>query len=494
MATANSLKVMLRPALPRAPRLQLGLIIFAPLSTTSSLAAGPPAVKSRRDIVKPTKKTFNKKKIVDNVKKPAPGERKAFRKRITLSNNSALPVEGVQVLEGNLLAQADSTATVVGLPDQVVDQLRSLGAFRPTQSWGLFRKPHVLVRKETVELITRMNVAVSKQDVAKIVVTGSGKSGKSTALLQAMSHALKNDWVVINIPEGMMIFSHLYHTLLHECIYAEASILTQLFLKKKTAQDLVIAHTDYAPVLNTEPLQFTQPTYTLNLLQNILKANQTALAKLKIEQKSSLTGGLPEGSSLADLIINIREPDAAWPGFTALWSELTLPGRPPVLMTLDGLSFANKDTEYRDPAMNKVHAHDLTILGHFFAALSGASKMPNGGAVIAADSGSNKTERHPSQTLVLEQLEAGQAGRRVPSPEAYLRGYDNRVYDALKNTHVLRLEGISKEEARSLMEYWGASGLIRSALSAELVAQKWALGGHGNIGEMERAVLQNLKL
>ncbi|TQV99416.1 hypothetical protein V2A60_004890 [Cordyceps javanica] len=463
-AAAHSFKAaMLRPALlPRAPRIQPVLVAAAPLSTTSRLAAAAGGVKSRRDLVKPTKKTFNRKRLgVENVRKPAPGERKAFRKRITLSSNSALAVEGLRSLDAGLLADTQSTATVVELPDPVVDQLRALGAFRPSQSWGLFRKPHVLVRKETVEMVTRMDRSVAGKEVAKMILTGSRASGKSTALVKAMSHALKNEWVVINIPE---------------------------------AQDLVIAHTDYAPVPNTEPMQFTQPTYTLNLLQNILRANKAVLEKLKVEQKSSLTGGLPEGSSLAALITNVREPDAAWAGFSALWSELMLPGRPPVLMTMDGLTFANRDTQYRDPAFNKVHAHHLTLVGHFFAALSGATKMPNGGAVIVADSASNTPARHPSEALVLAQLEAGQADRAVPTPDPYLRGYDDKVYDALKNCHVLRLEGISKDEARALMEYWGASGLVRDVLSAELVAQKWALGGHGNIGEMERVVLQNLKM
>lgn len=194
------------------------------------------------------------------------------------------------------------------------------------------------------------------------------------------------------------------------------------------------------------------------------------------------------------MIANTREPDAAWQCFTALWSELMRPGRPPVLMALDGLSFANKDSAYRDAAYNKVHAHNLTLLGHYFAALSGTAKMPNGGAVIAADSTSSRVKPHPSQELVLEQLEAGQAGREVPGPDPYQRGYDNKVYDGLKNSHVLRLDGVSKDEVRALMGYWCASGLVRSTLSAELVAQKWALAGHGNIGELERTVLQTLKM
>lgn len=203
MATANSLKtMMLRPTLSRAPRIQPVLVALAPLSTTSARAAGPPSVKSRRDIVKPVKKTFNKKKTADTVRKPAPGERKAFRKRITLSSSSALTVPGLQTLEAGVLADAANAATVVELPDAVVDQLRALGAFRPSQRWALFRKPHVLVRKETVDMVTRMDKAVAAKEVAKIILTGGRASGKSTALLQAMSHALTNDWVVINIPEG----------------------------------------------------------------------------------------------------------------------------------------------------------------------------------------------------------------------------------------------------------------------------------------------------
>ncbi|KAM3473457.1 hypothetical protein MY8738_008359 [Beauveria namnaoensis] len=463
-SAAHSFKAaMLRPSLPRAPRLTpiAPFLVHhaAPLSTTRSLAAGP-AAKSRRDLAKPTKKTFNSKKRagIENVKKPAPGERKAFRKRIVLSSNGALAVEGMPRLEAGV---AVAGGAIVELPDTVVDQLRALGAFRATQSWGLFRKPHILVRKEMVDVVARLDEAVASKEPAKLIITGSRVSGKSTALLQAMSHALTNGWVVINIPE---------------------------------AQDLVLGHTDYVPVPDTEPMQFTQPTYTFNLLQNILKANKDAFEKLKVEQKSSLTGGLPEGSSLADLITNIREPDAAWPGFLALWAELTRPGRPPVLFSLDGLTYANLDTAYRDPAFRQVHAHQLTLIARFFAALSGAAPMPNGGAVIAVDGASNRPARHPSEALVLAQLEAGQAGRDVPAPDPYLRGYDDRVYDALRHCHVVRLEGVGKDEARALMEYWGASGLVRGVLSAEAVAQKWALGGHGNIGEMERVVLQNLRM
>lgn len=192
-------------------------------------------------------------------------------------------------------------------------------------------------------------------------------------------------------------------------------------------------------------------------------------------------------------MLSAKEADWAWPTFAALWTELTLPGRPPLLMTLDGLSHVNLVTDYRDPAFNRVHAHDLSLVSTFVDALSGTAPLPNGGAILAATSGNN-AHLNPSQELVLSQLEAGQAGQPIPQPEPYRKGYDNRVYDALKNTSVVRLDGVSKEDARALMEYWGASGLLRARIDQRTVWEKWALGGHGVVGEMERASLLTVRV
>ncbi len=140
-----------------------------------------------------------------------------------------------------------------------------------------------------------------------------------------------------------------------------------------------------------------------------------------------------------------------------------------------------------------VHAHELTIVRCFIDALSGKAKLPNGGAIIAT-TGGNNSPRVPSQDLVLAQLEAGQTGQEIPQPDAYNKGYDDRVYDALKNTTVMRVQNLSKEDARVLMEYWGASGLLRAKVDQRTVWEKWALGGQGNVGEMERVSLLSMRL
>lgn len=204
MASAQALRTLARPAISVAPRIQPVMrSLVAAFSTTSLLSAGPPAVKNRKELPKKTKKTYKKKQNIVPVKKPGPGERKAFRKRIQLSNNSALPVTGIETLEAQTMAKGESSGKMFAVPDQVVDQLRALEAFKTTQTWNLFRKPHVLVRKETVELMSKLEASVEKKEALKCVLTGSRLSGKSLTLLQAQSYALLNEWVVINIPEGI---------------------------------------------------------------------------------------------------------------------------------------------------------------------------------------------------------------------------------------------------------------------------------------------------
>lgn len=261
------------------------------------------------------------------------------------------------------------------------------------------------------------------------------------------------------------------------------------------ANDLTNGNTEYSPIPDTEPAQFSQPVYTLKLLQNIYAANKKILDSLKLEKDwSRLNGNLKSGSTIPDLILSCKESEFAWPTFNALWTELTLPGRPPLLFTIDGLAHINKLSDYRDPAYNSVHAHDLTMVRTFVQALSGVTALPNGGAVLAAVSESNALH-HPSQELALDQLEAIQGKQDViPGPDPYEKKYDDRVYDVLKTCEVFRLEGVNQGEARTLLQYWGASGMFRGIVNMQTVKEKWALGGHGIIGEMERASLMTIRL
>lgn len=58
------------------------------------------------------------------------------------------------------------------------------------------------------------------------------------------------------------------------------------------------------------------------------------------------------------------------------------------------------------------------------------------------------------------------------------------------NIEIQRLTGLSKEEARGLMEYWAKSGLMRRLIDERLVGEKWTISGGGVVGELERGCLR----
>lgn len=165
---------------------------------------------------------LKKKARVRDSRPPEPGERKAIRKRIVISNTNALEVAGLGELNTtNIRRYSDIQGQVMSLPAAVQDQLRTVEAFKVGQGWGFFRTPACLFRDEAVQVAAWMDsiqgrtsdpwtapsmakVEVKKGGNVRRLVVGERKAGKSVLLLQAMSHAFLRDWIVINIPEGAL--------------------------------------------------------------------------------------------------------------------------------------------------------------------------------------------------------------------------------------------------------------------------------------------------
>ncbi|KAI9814848.1 MAG: 37S ribosomal protein S23 mitochondrial [Thelocarpon impressellum] len=461
MASATCWRCLLRPSDRTAGRsLQLrAFTTFPRLNATKAPA--------RKAVEAPRSGTLRikKKAFVKTGRPVSPGERKAYRKRVVLSNGNALAVQGMQDLSAETTADEALKGEMLGLPGVVVDQLRAVGAFRPTQGWGLFRKPATLAREETVRLWTEMHEVEGggERRTLRKIISGERGVGKSLLLLQVMAMAFSKGWVVINIPE---------------------------------AQDITIAHTDYAPIAKTDPTQYQQKAYTASLLGQVSKANNAVLSGLQLSQSHTLPISLQSNISLSRLAdLGARDPEIAWPIFQALWKELTTPSttdapRPPVLFSLDGLAHTMRASNYRAQDFSPIHAHELALVAHFVSHLSGQRSLPNGGAIIAATSASN-SPRAPTYALALSQLEARAAGvpeADIPAPSPF-DAHNVRVLSALRNLDVIRLRGLSRDdEARGLLEYYAASGLLREKVSAQSVAERWTLAGGGVVGELERAV------
>jgi small subunit ribosomal protein S29 len=145
---------------------------------------------------------------------------------------------------------------------------------------------------------------------------------------------------------------------------------------------------------------------------------------------------------------------------------------------------------YRSASYELIHAHDLALVQHFVTYLSGEKPLPNGGAILGATSRSHAPVSASLELALKQALEKQQHGEIMTKKDPYGKKYDTRAEDKLKSVEVLKLKGLSKVEARGLMEYWAQSGLLRSRVDERLVTEKWALAGNGIVGEIERGVLR----
>ncbi|BCR87615.1 mitochondrial 37S ribosomal protein mS29 [Aspergillus chevalieri] len=440
-----------------------------PTKKSNSMDSGPKYRQAKSAKMK-------RKKPVERTRPPPIGERKALRNRIVLGNPNALEPADMQNLSVENMGDPRVRGTVVGLPVSMLEQLRSVHAFKKSQRWGLFRRPATFMRKEALEM-GRLFEKISGEEhgkVVKKVITGKVGSGKSVFLTQAMAMGFLKNWVVLTVPE---------------------------------TQELVNAHTGYAPLNDTNPGLYVQNQATSQLLQRTFKANEKVLSGLKVSQQHpALKSLVKPGMTLAQLTgLGIKDQAVAWPVFQALWAELTSTSapRPPILVTVDGLSHWMQNSEYRTADFKPIHAHDLVFVRHFLSLLkpgaNGKSTLPNGGLLLYATSGSN-SPRIYSFDVALKQLEATTLGVNPKSPEfpqadAY-QNPDLRVIEAFAapqpasdkegKLELQPLSGLTREDTVGYMEFWAKSGLIRQVMDFQWVSQLWTKSSGGIIGELLR--------
>lgn len=546
MSSSLCLRCLKRSLVPIESSLPSNAASRAAFSTSSPIFATPPKKKTvvaNKGAKQGKTLKLAKKKRVQTGRPPAPGERKAARKRVVLTNANALEVQGLEDLSiANVVspeALKGLDGRVMGFNEDTIEALRALEGFKPTQGWSLFRRPASLIRRETVEMGEMIQAMRAKKGVARVVLAGDKSSGKSVMQLQSMAMAHLQGCVMVHFHE---------------------------------ARDMTIAQTAYHPIKTAEgEVVYVQPDYTKQLLLRIFDANKKLLSKLRLSKQHQLPIPVQSNISL-DRFVELGAKDAqlAYPIWQAFLAELTTPSqpekeglqRPPVIVSLDGIDHIMRMSAYLDAESQPVHAHQLAIVRDFTALLSGRTAMPNGGMVLAATNASDrpsaptlhhyldrKHAEHAIQPFISilanlrKEAESAQTTTDIDlssledlstlsfptalarpikafqrrllylhdtaAPIAETRTYlstfdpakmlpewnpylplDQRVANVMKSVEVKKVEGLSKEEARAVMEYYARSGMLRGTVTEGLVGEKWALSGGGIVGELEKGAVR----
>ncbi len=177
---------------------------------SSAIRNAKPLMKPKSEIqkrvlnsVRSSQSTRLKKKPRERPKLPPVGERRAQRRRIVLSNTNALAVDGMENWSTENMTDPQLIGQVAGLDGALLDQLRDAKAFKRTQNWSLFRRPATLIRNETIAIGNDVE-SVNDRTTIKHLVVGERHTGKSILMLQTMCMAYMNNWLVLNVPEGML--------------------------------------------------------------------------------------------------------------------------------------------------------------------------------------------------------------------------------------------------------------------------------------------------
>lgn len=417
---------------------------------SSAVAArAPKTVKGKAPPKKASKNSFAKKKVKDTGS--ATTSNSAYAAKIgssqatTKLNTSAPKLDLPQVTPA--VFTKEHVGTVFEAPSNVASQLYALDVLQKQGGYQYFSQIASVLRESSIELADILALDGSSKD-RRVILDGPAGSGKSVAMLQAITLALQQKWVVVSVPRSEALVDS-------TCPYA----------------------------WDEQRKSWRQDTYMSELLGRIAEANKSVLQLQNTSRSFSFDRhSIPEKATLYKLVeIGSQDPGVSHSIFDAFMTEMNLEGRPKLLLTLDNLSISTLPTRYRDRDYNVVHPFDLEIIKNFVSYLNGTKLLTNGVVLT------NTSSKPPCVPRSL-QIALGKA-QRLP-----FEVIDDRIAQGVSGLRSIHVGGYTSTEATSVLQHYASAGLIRGHTSADItesfVKQRTLMGGVGR--EVFKSCLKQL--
>ncbi|SJX65972.1 related to RSM23-mitochondrial ribosomal protein of the small subunit [Sporisorium reilianum f. sp. reilianum] len=327
-------------------------------------------------------------------------------------------------------------------------------------------KPRSLVRKQTLDLLDKLDAASKANKAASIVLDGSRGSGKSTLLAQSIAYALDDGWVVISVPRAI---------------------------------NLINSSTPYT--YNAQHKAYLQPEATKQLLEAVLKVNAAAVKQIQTTEAVEVDGTKLEAGTSLEVLLKRGVDDASSAAakqtlLEAVFKTLAAQKERPVLVALDDAQALFRTSLYKDPDFVKLESFELG-LPHALLSLLTSSAIARGAVVSALSTTHTEFTSPPELQIALSEKTSadGTAHLMTQAINAYTKLNPHHLAharQALKRSEVVSTsQPLTKEEAAAIFAQLKDERRHWSAVNDELFLEKLVETG-GNARLFSKSLVSTL--
>ncbi|KAG9327104.1 hypothetical protein KVV02_008734 [Mortierella alpina] len=333
-------------------------------------------------------------------------------------------------------ATKEHVGQVLGLPTNVLPALSQTSY--PTlvsEQFDLIKPAALVVRDATVSFLNTIDKAMQTSSAdTRIVLTGDSGAGKSTMLLQTVSHCLSSGWVVIYIPKASTWMNSSYA---------------------------------YNKVPNTTT--FVQPSLASALASQINSVNKDALSKIVTLEKAKVgRHEVEKGTTLSALLqMGIKDQLAAQDVLEVFMNEMGAQKNIPTLIAVDEINSFYRPTQYLSQDGKELDPDHLKLPKLFLNYISGKSSLDHG-AVIGAT----------SDSLLINKSEILEVALGVKEVSPY-KSLSQTIAPWTQGLTKFEVPNYTRQEAKGVFDYYKKGNVFYDAPSEALFLNKF-ITSNGN--------------
>ena len=324
-------------------------------------------------------------------------------------------------------------------------------------------KPRSLVRKQTLELLDRLDAASKGKKGASIMLDGSRGSGKSTLLAQSIAYALDDGWVVVSVPRAINLIN-------------SSSLYTY----------------------SAQHKAYLQPEATKALLEAVLKVNGAAVKQIKTTEAVDVDGSKIEAGSPVEALLKRGIDDASSAAakqtvLEAVFKTLATQTERPVLVAVDDAQALFRTSLYKDPDFVNLESFELGLPRALLSLLT--SSAIQRGAFLSAVSTSHTEFSVPAELQIAITDKSGSAKLMTQAINAYTKLNAQHLAHAqqvVKQADVIDTSSpLTKDEAAEIFKQLKDERRHWSAVNDELFVEKLVESG-GNARVFSKSLVSTL--